>query len=337
MKKRTLIIWLVLTLIMSFAISITALAQATEEVAEELDILEANFNSVTTDETQPIILIAEENLKSEEAIEEFVSAVAETEPVLEEIVVERLGAENTESENTVETTIPGENIEETTESDAEEEFDPDMFEYEGRQYVVPTISLNRDPVITESGYIEQITEVPHYFQSYYPKVRYGDSNLRKSGCGITCVAMVFSYLLDKEMSPADLAAEYTRYKVDGGSSYSLFPDSAEDYGITIEAQVYKWEPVVEALKEGKVVIANAKEKSVFTDGGHFIVLYGITEDGKILVKDPNLYNYSIWSNPILKEGFKNGFDEKSIKYHCFPCWIYQAKDVDAVAAAAEVA
>lgn len=210
------------------------------------------------------------------------------------------------------------------------------FEYEGLKFVVPHLSSNREPQVTESGYTEKITEVPHYFQSFYPNTRYGDSNLRKSGCGITCVSMVFSYLLDQEIMPDVLAEQYTRYKVDGGSSWTLFPDSAEDYGITIEAQVFNWDEVVEALKNGHVVIANPSSPSIFTDGGHFIVLFGITEDGKILVRDPNLYNYSIWTSDILKNGFAEGFDEKSLKYSCFPCWIYQLKDLDTVAARAEI-
>ena len=43
--------------------------------------------------------------------------------------------------------------------------------------------------------------------------------------------------------------------------------------------------LVEALQDGKLVIA-LMSKGHFTNGGHFIVLRGITEDGKILVADP---------------------------------------------------
>ena len=40
------------------------------------------------------------------------------------------------------------------------------------------------------------------------------------------------------------------------------------------------------LREGKVVITSMG-KGHFTNNGHFIVLRGITENGKILVNDPN--------------------------------------------------
>lgn len=212
-----------------------------------------------------------------------------------------------------------------------QESPPNLITYEKRQYIVPNISLNRQPGVSASGYVEKFTEVPQYFQTYYPKTRYGDSTVRKSGCGITSLAMVLTYLLDEEITPDYLAEKYSIYKVEGGSSYSLFSASAEDYGITIEKQSWQWEDVMAALKKGQVVIANPKAPSVFTKGGHFIVLYGITDDGRILVRDPNLYNYSIEASPILEDGFANGFEEKSLKYTCFPCWIYAPKDLNSIA------
>ena len=41
-----------------------------------------------------------------------------------------------------------------------------------------------------------------------------------------------------------------------------------------------------ALSEGHPVISS-QSPGLFTGGGHFIVLRGITADGKILVNDPN--------------------------------------------------
>ena len=42
----------------------------------------------------------------------------------------------------------------------------------------------------------------------------------------------------------------------------------------------------EALSQGKLVVASMGP-GTFTRGGHFIVLTGITDDGKIKVNDPN--------------------------------------------------
>lgn len=219
---------------------------------------------------------------------------------------------------------------------AQGEANPYLIEYEGYQYIVPPLSLNREPGVTKSGYVEKYTEVPHFFQTYYPQTMYGDGYVRQGGCGIACLSMVLTYLLDEEIGIEELAKKYSSYKVEGGSSYSLFYDSAKDYGVTVSTKpVYDWNTVMEALRDGKVVIANPQAPSIFTTGGHFIVLAGLTEDGRIVVRDPNLYNYSIWSYPVCEEGHARGFEEESIKYSCLPCWIYEKKDLEAVAARAE--
>lgn len=46
----------------------------------------------------------------------------------------------------------------------------------------------------------------------------------------------------------------------------------------------------------------------FTKGGHYLLITGITEDGKVIIHDPNGEN---WSKPHLKDGFENGF---SLRY-----------------------
>lgn len=232
-----------------------------------------------------------------------------------------------ETQATIEETeiIEGEN--ETEEKNYE------IIEYQGEKYKIPHLSLNREPGVTESGYVEKFTEVPHYFQSYYPDTKYGDSNIRRAGCGIASLSMVLTYLLDREVPIEYLAQRYGKYKTKYGSDFGLFNDTAAEYGLTVE-QVHDWKSVKEALENAQIVVANPRSKSIFTDGGHYIVLSGLTPDGKILVRDPNLYNYSIWNYPIREKGYAEGFEEESLKYHCFPCWIYGKKDLDAIAARA---
>lgn len=172
---------------------------------------------------------------------------------------------------------------------------------------------------------EEIPEVPLYFQTDYPNSPYGVwGSVASHGCGITSVSMVFSYLLDYEIMPDTLAAEFGRYNSEHGSYHTLFPDSAEAYGLKVE-KTYDFEEAVQALKDGHVLIANPSASSIFTDGGHFIVLYGITDDERILVHDPNKYNYTNGTS-VLRDGFANGFDQKYIRW-CGPFWIYQLKDI----------
>lgn len=197
-------------------------------------------------------------------------------------------------------------------------------------YTIPNIPVNEMAGVSESGYVEKIYNVPHYLQQSYADTKYGNHGTVSShGCGIASCAMVYSYLLDTEIMPDELAEKYGRYNTPVGSDYGLFKASAKDYGLEVK-DVYNWQSVEEALKNGCIVIANVRKDTIFTQGGHFIVYYGITDDGKILVKDPSIYNYGEWSNIYLKEGFANGFDPKFVKYS-FPCWIYSPKDLNVIA------
>lgn len=188
------------------------------------------------------------------------------------------------------------------------------------------------PIMGRLEYEEKYPEVPNYFQTDYLYTPYGNhGTIASHGCGITSLAMVLTYLLDKEILPDYLASKYGHYNTESGSSYLLFPDSAEDYGVTVEKMTSTWSDVVTALENGQVVIALARSHSVFTDAGHLIVLSGITEDGKVLVNDPNGHNYRN-KGKVLTDGFANGFDQKYIKSGCYPFWIYAPKDLDAIAA-----
>jgi uncharacterized protein YvpB len=155
------------------------------------------------------------------------------------------------------------------------------------------------------------------------KAAYGNyGTVSSHGCGITSIAMVASYLTDQLVSPADLAKEFGRYNTDKGSSWSLFEDSAKKLGIGFQEETYDWKVVKEALKNEQVVIC-AQGEGLFTRNGHFIVLTGINEKGKIMVNDPNGYNWA--KNQTLKNGFKEGFTERQIANTAKVYFIYEKK------------
>ena len=173
--------------------------------------------------------------------------------------------------------------------------------------------------------VEKYPEVPHYLQTDYYTVRYGQyGTVATSGCGITCLAMVATYLLDEEYLPDEFARRYAMYSVKGGSDWTLFKTSSEELGLPMEMSV-KWEDALAALENGQVVITQANPDSIFTDVGHFIVLTGVNEEGRIWVNDPYGGNYGEWSHPKLQDGFANGFEQKQFYHFCSPYWIYAPK------------
>lgn len=135
----------------------------------------------------------------------------------------------------------------------------------------------------------KLMEIPLYLQykGNWANVSYGNGNIKKNGCCPTCLAMVFSYLRQETIYPNDVTAwAGNRYYVNGqGTAWSIF-NVTNEWGVKCSSIGKNPSLLTEALREGKPVIASMGP-GTFTKGGHFIVLSGITADGKIRVKDPN--------------------------------------------------
>ncbi|MDL2274299.1 C39 family peptidase [Oscillospiraceae bacterium OttesenSCG-928-G22] len=135
--------------------------------------------------------------------------------------------------------------------------------------------------------------IVHYYNQLdnrWKDIPYGDGTIGRSGCGPTALAIAVSSLTDSAIDPVQLSAwAYENgYKAYGNGSYlSLIPEGAAHFGLTVDyADRSQAQKVVDALASGKLVVA-IMTKGHFTSGGHFIVLRGVTADGKILVADPS--------------------------------------------------
>lgn len=118
--------------------------------------------------------------------------------------------------------------------------------------------------------------------------QYGDNYMAINGCGPTSLAMVVAGLTEyKDITPKDMRvfSEENQHYVDNiGTSWSLMTEGARAFGVKGEAIGLDKNSIEKALKAGQPIIASMKPGD-FTEGGHFIVLAGITEDGKIIVND----------------------------------------------------
>lgn len=214
---------------------------------------------------------------------------AEAAGLQEQMTVPAETTEETAGENTVNVsaeTVPEETIPETTAETIPEEA--------------------AEAALTEEPEPEpEITEVPLYFQTDYPNSLYGGGTIANNGCGVTSLAMVATYLTGHEYLPDELARYF------GG----VAENNIERLEKGAEAMQLPWERMenfhkaMEALREGKVVIALMDWDSIFTDSQHFIVLTGFNEDGLIVVNDPYEPNYEKWD---LKRAFREGFTEGDI-------------------------
>lgn len=167
---------------------------------------------------------------------------------------------------------------------------------------------------------QEFVSIPLYYQTDYPDVLYGAGTIETSGCGITSIAMIASYLTGYAYMPDELAYYF------GGraeNNIARLECAAETLGIPYE-KPENWHYTYAALKQGKCAIVLVQSPSEFTEGQHFIVLTGLTEDGKILVNDPYEPNYSKWS---LKEGFQTGFTEGQIMTGYQGAWVFDKTEI----------
>lgn len=143
--------------------------------------------------------------------------------------------------------------------------------------------------ITEA---EKPQPVPLFLQwdARWGYVPYGKHNIGISGCGPTCLSMVlYSLTGDKSLTPDFLAqrAMNEGYYVDGvGTSWSFLTNVCKDYGVKATlTEIITPEKIKECTDAGGLIICSMGPGD-FTDTGHFIVIRGITDTGKILINDP---------------------------------------------------
>lgn len=137
-------------------------------------------------------------------------------------------------------------------------------------------------------------EIPLFIQwdKRWGYCMYGTDFFGVNGCGPTCLAMVVCGLTnDAEYNPYDIAmfSMSNDYYISGqGTSWNLMTEGARNLGLTVESgNITQW--YIEHNLSSQSPMICSMEPGDFTYTGHFIVLTGIDEDGKIIVNDPNSY------------------------------------------------
>ncbi len=120
--------------------------------------------------------------------------------------------------------------------------------------------------------------------------KYGSDRLGGYGCGPAAMAMVVSSLTQFDMDPVLMAqhcVDHGYWAKKHGSYLSIVPGTAEDFGLTctsLSPEETDADLISQHLLSGSLVVA-LMGPGHFTNGGHFIVLRGVTLDGSVLVAD----------------------------------------------------
>ena len=130
------------------------------------------------------------------------------------------------------------------------------------------------------------------YQGDYPepvcRVNGASRSVASSGCGAVCVSMVVSYLTGNAEQTPDVVFRSAVDKGDYfgyGLTHETLSELLQENGVNSEWILNDADAITQALRAGKPVIAHMG-RGTFTNGGHYIVLRGITDDDQVLVNDP---------------------------------------------------
>ena len=189
---------------------------------------------------------------------------------------------------------------------------------------VPTETLppeTQAPTIAETEPERRTYDtVPLFYQTDYPYIKFGDGTIATSGCSMTCLSMVATYMTDHEYTPDQLVYHFGKY---GKTNVERLEYAAQQLGLPYEKN-FDWRETQKALEEGKVAIVMENDRSPFTTGQHFIVLSSLTDDGLVIVKDPFEPNYS---SELLMDGFLGGFYEYTITSGYSGSWVFDKSEM----------
>lgn len=151
-----------------------------------------------------------------------------------------------------------------------------------------------------------LSNIVYYNQNDYTQSYGYGSTIKSDGCGPVAMAMVISTLTGQTVTPIDTAkfSLDNGYKTNAGTSVNFMPAVASHYGLKSEAISLDEASITNALTQAKPIVMLVGP-GIFTSRNHYIVLTGLSGDGKISIADPLSKEKSeqLWDlNTIISQG-----------------------------------
>ncbi|MDD6288650.1 MAG: papain-like cysteine protease family protein [Eggerthellales bacterium] len=153
-----------------------------------------------------------------------------------------------------------------------------------RNYVASAGSTDSQPCDPVK---EGIVPALYQWDTRWAYADYSRSVIGLAGCGPTAMCMVYQGLTGQsDKSPYDFAMDAIAHDyVHSGTDAGFYVWEAESNGFSYQELDVSSSSLKKALNSGNVVICNVGPGD-FTQVGHFIVLWGINDDGTLKVNDP---------------------------------------------------
>lgn len=185
----------------------------------------------------------------------------------------------------------------------------------------PVTAPTESPETVPQEAAQKFDTVPRYYQTDYPYEPFSEGTVISSGCSVTCLAMVASYLTDHEYTPAQMAYHFNIYGLDNVQRLEYANEKMQLPAVKMDDA----RKLIDALKAGKVAIMMVNDQSIFTTTGHFVVLAGITGEERIIINDPY---QMIWAeDTYMSDRYRDGFERHHIFQGFMGAWVYDKKDM----------
>ena len=153
----------------------------------------------------------------------------------------------------------------------------------------------------------------------------GRDPMEKYGCGPTAMAMVVTNLTDQTITPPEMAEwadENGYYSPGNGSMHSLIPAAAEAFGLRAESLSVRTPEAMQTCLENDKLLVLLMGPGHFTDGGHFILVISVNDDGTVNIADPVDPEHSqlVWEPSLLLSELSKADDSGG------PGWAISRKD-----------
>lgn len=168
---------------------------------------------------------------------------------------------------------------------------------------------------------ERFPTIPLYLQQDYTTTMYGGFKIVTNGCGITTFSMITSYFTDEEWTPPELCKLFGHYSLPNGTDTKLFELEPATMGYFMDYRTFQWDEALQSLADGYVTVC-LQYKGYWTKGGHYLALQELNDEGLVVVRDSNMFNYG------RLQGHKiDAFNPNLIPANAGFYWIYQKKVV----------
>lgn len=133
----------------------------------------------------------------------------------------------------------------------------------------------------------------HQGDSRWGDYLYGGSDpIKYYGCGPTVMAMLVNAFTDEQVTPVEMAdwcSENRCHASKSGSYHSIVTKTLTAFGLQVESAAgADRDTAAELLSSGHVLVA-LMGKGQFTNGGHFILITQLLENGNVHIADCNSY------------------------------------------------